>query len=566
MTRGEAHTAGSIPERFEQQVERAREAIAAQSGTETEERVAGLWRRAFDREDIRLDDPFLELGGDSLTAAVIAAGVHEAFGIELGLSAFASEITITTLAALIDGGGAPAPGGDELPRLRKRRLPPASCAQRFMWHAAQVDPAGLTLATAYRITGPLDVEALRLSLERLIARHEVLRTAFISVDEVVVQLIGAPAELELPAYDFAEDPDPSARAAELLGLEAQRQFDLKRGPLVFFRLVRTGEQEHQLLRINHHLVADAPSWQMFFEELAVAYEAALEGRPSGVEAAHGLQYADYAAWEWTCMQMRHRAGYQAEIEWWVTRLAEPSQKWWPRFQRPERLEEDPGGPRLIEWGLAPDRAHVIDQLGRDGGATYYMTRLAVYSALLGMENGVDDVLLESFFSTRRRAELQRMIGVFINRTLLRLRFDAGASFREYLAVVRRTVIETSAHATIPQIQLRGELAQRGVELPISRTRFAALHQLPQMRFGGLTLDRMPREQLAPRGFVLGVDRNYDAGGCRAVFDPRNYDAALVSRFIDRLQELVAAICVQPDAPLAELHAGLEDRGGAAHHR
>jgi hypothetical protein len=448
-------------------------------------------------------------------------------------------------------------GNDALSPLRKRRPPPASSVQSFMWGVSQVDPAGLTLATAYRITGPLDVKALQRSIEQIVRRHEILRTTFAEFDGVVVQLVGRPEPVELPLFDLRDDPDAADRAAGLLALEVRRRFDLSRGPLVRFRLVRVGDEEHRLLRINHHLVADAISWRIFFDELAIAYEAQISRRPSARLRAPGLQYADYAMWESACMQLKDRPRYKAEIEWWQGQLSQPPRE--PRlpFIRSGPPEGTSSCSGMTEWGLSPDHARAIDRIGRDVGATYYMTRLAAFSALLALETGTDDVLLETYLTTRRRAELQDMIGPFINRALLRLRFPSAPSFREWLAEVRLAVIETSANATIPHTPLRNELKARGGDLPPARTKFQALYQLPPMRFGGLLLERLPREQLAPDGFVLGVDRSYDESGCRAVFDPRIHDPALVVRFLERLEALVAAIGTAPDAPLPELHRSLE---------
>ncbi len=528
------------------------------AASETEELLAEIWREAFEHDDIRLDDPFLELGGDSLTAALIAARVREAFGVTLGLSTFASEITIASLAQLIGSGSLVESGDDGLPPLRPRRPPPASIVQRAMLRATGTDPGGLILANAYRITGPLDVDALRRGIERVIARHEVLRTAFGAVGDVPVQRVAAPAGIELPVYDLRGDPDPAARAAELLALEARRTFDLGRGPLLRFCLARTGADEHHLLRLNHHVIADAPSWLLFFEELGAAYEAELAGPPSRPAEPLPLQYSDYASWEQALVQQIDRPRLQAEIAWWREQLRDAPPPLRPSFERARPVASAAGASASIEWGLPPDRGEAIDRLARSAGATYYMSRLALCSALLALDGGVEDIVLEAFFSVRRQAELQRMIGPLINRALLRLRLTGAPTFRTWLTEVRRVVIDTSVHTVVPHMRLAYELHERGLEMPRVRAGFAALHQLPTMRFGGLQLDRLPREHLATRGFVLGVDRIYDATACRVEFNPHLYDSALVRRFIDRLQAFAAAVCARPDAPLREMFDGLPE--------
>ena len=525
---------------------------AARPRSEPEEVLATIWRQAFDRADIAFDAPFLELGGDSLTAAVIAAGVHDAFGVELGLAAFASDITIAKLVEIVAGGDGAAE--DVLPPLRRRRPPPASFVQRFMWGVSQADPLGLVVATAYRITGPLDVPAFADAIEAIVHRHDALRTTFTEVDGAAVQHVGPCGPVELPLYDLRGDPDPDARARELLAMEGRRHFDLERGPLVRFVLVRCADADHRLLRVNHHLVADAVSWRIFCEELAVAYEQRLRGEELAPGEDLPVQYADFAIWEAACLRLTDRPRYQEEIAWWERQLEDPPPPPALPFFRDEDADGQTPSSHTIEWGLAPAHAAAIAAVAQQRGATYYMTRLALFSALLAIETDMPDLLIETYMTTRRRPELQPMIGLFINRALLRLRFTGAPSFGQWLDEVRRVVIDTSVNAAIPHTRLRHELRRRGHDLPYTPTKFQALYQVPPMRFGGLELTRLPRDQQAPQGFILGVDPSYDADGCRAAFDPRVYDPGRVVAFLERLRGLAAAVSADPGAPLPALCA------------
>ncbi len=287
--------------------------------TETEELVLGLWRYAFERDDIDLDDGFLDLGGDSLTAAVLAAEVHQTFGVELELGVFAGEVTVASMAELLAGEAVGA-GDDEATPLRPRSAPPASLAQRWMWLVAQRNPEQLTMVSAHRLRGVLDVDALRRSLAQIVRRHEILRTTFAEADGRLVQLVH-PAPLEDVAVDdLRSDPDAERRAAAILSAETRRPFDLRHGPLLRLRLLRLADDDHQLLRLSHHVITDALSWRIFFDELAVLYEAERDRRPSPLPETPPLQYADYAAWEWARLTGPKSPRYGAEVDWWERRL------------------------------------------------------------------------------------------------------------------------------------------------------------------------------------------------------------------------------------------------------
>ncbi len=270
--------------------------------SETERLVAEAWSEAFELDRVGREADFFELGGDSLTAAVIAAGVFDKLAVELDLRAFGDGVTVATMAAAVDRmrTGEPEEDGGARPRRAPRsRPPPASLAQERMWrHAASSpDPSGYTIAIPVEIRGPLDVGALRRAVDWIVRRHEILRTTFTQHAGELRQLVHPYVPIELPLVDVSGEPDPARRADALLAEEASAPFDLERGPLLRLRLVRLGDEAHRLLRVNHHIISDGWSWQVFFEELAVLYPAFLRGGPPPLADELELQYGDFAVWE-----------------------------------------------------------------------------------------------------------------------------------------------------------------------------------------------------------------------------------------------------------------------------
>ena len=369
-------------------------APAEAPATDTEVLLAGVWSEVFQRSPIGRNDHFLDLGGDSLTATVVAAQVHAALKVELDLRLFADHPVLADLAAAIDA-LRHADHVKELPGLV--RVPhdvplPLSFGQERTWKHSQIPggSAGYTVACSHRICGPLNAGVLRESMNYLVRRHEILRTTFDEAAGQPVQLVHPPGAVTLSVLDFAGAPEAEDRATHFFREEARRPFNLKQLPLLRFTLARIREDEHWLQRVNHHIISDAWSWKVYFHELALVYEAKLRGEAPPLPEFEPLQYGDYAAWQ---RQALHPGGpaFQETVEWWSRRFSDPlRQRELPfrRFWRSRRASPADG---LIWWGVDPAISRRLDQVGREAGATYYLVRLAAFVALLAAKAGSSDV-------------------------------------------------------------------------------------------------------------------------------------------------------------------------------
>ena len=540
-------------ERLERREAEASRPDAGGWASETERLVAQAWSEAFELPRVGREDDFFELGGDSLNAAVIAAGVFDRLGIELDLRAFSDGGTVATMAALVDelrpteGEADRAP----LPRAPGQGPPPASLAQERMWQHAtsSPDPSGYTIAIPVEIRGPLDVAALRRSIDWITRRHEILRTTFAVRDGVLRQLVRQPAAVDLPLVDLSREPNPAHIADALLAEEANAPFDLEREPLVRLMLLRLGAEEHRLLRINHHIISDGWSWKVFFDELGVLYESFRRGDPPPLAEELGLQYADFAVWERRRMRPTAPA-YRAELAWWRETAEATRPPTGLPFARAEPEPDVPSQEGTVWWGLDPRVATELDRVGADAGATFYVIRLALLAAQIALDTGRDDVVLGTYVTNRRRVELQAMFGLFFNLTSLRLDFSGEPTFREWLGRVSSSVAETSAHAQIPYEPLWEELAHDGIAPPALQGTFHVSEQLPPLSFGGLAVRPLKPHLLgAPAGFAFIVDRHYEADRCRVSFDPGVYEPAGVRKFLAAYQRLAAAAAAKPDRRL-----------------
>ena len=196
-----------------------------------------------------------------------------------------------------------------------------SFAQERLWVLDQLEGPSATynISAGLWLSGPLDVRALERSLREIVRRHEVLRTSFPTVEGVAVQVIAPVLEVGLPVVELQGlgDGERDTEVRRLAAAEARRPFDLARGPLLRVYLLKLGEEDHGLLLMLHHIIADGWSREVFVRELSALYPAFSTGRPSPL-AGLPIQYADFAAWQRGWLQ---GAVLEEQLGYWQQQLA-----------------------------------------------------------------------------------------------------------------------------------------------------------------------------------------------------------------------------------------------------
>jgi hypothetical protein len=322
--------------------------------------------------------------------------------------------------------------------------------------------------------------------------------------------------------------------------------------LLSFSLIKKSSKEHWLVRVSHHIISDAESWTIFFQELALIYEAKRMSRQPSLPDQEPLQYADHAVWQRQVMRPGMPA-YMESLAWWKERLARLP----PRLDLPFKrttpiLSLDPAE-GVIKWGLDPEIARGLDELRRQLGATYYMSRLAVLAALIAAETGQPDMVLGTYASNRNRVAVQNMFGFFSNPLSLRLHCDPEGTFRDWLIKVRDVVAATAPHCEIPFEELRRQFEAQTMEVPDLTVFFTVSLQPISERFADLELKwlELPGKAM-PWGFTFDCAEHNEEDACRVKFDAGLYDPEGVREFIARFGRLAAAVSRQPDLPLREL--------------
>ncbi|MEO8378442.1 MAG: amino acid adenylation domain-containing protein, partial [Acidobacteriota bacterium] len=415
---------------------------------EIEQTLATLWQDLLRVEQVGRHDRFFELGGHSLLAMQVTSHMRAAFGVELPLRQVFANSTLSALAEMVRAAGASAMG--RIQRAGRKEPLPLSLAQQRLWFLDQLDKAASAAyhqPAALRLRGRLHVAALRAALDRLIARHESLRTSFIAVDGVPYQQIASEdCGFALVCEDLSALPagERAAAIAESTADEARAPFDLSTGPLTRGRLLRLGEDEHVLLVTQHHIVTDGWSIDVMVREFAALYTAFLEGLSDPLPPLE-IQYADYAQWQRGWLQGQELT---RQVEFWRNHLVGAPALLELPLDRPRPAVQSHAG-STVPVELSPELTANLRELSQRHGVTLFMTLLSVWGSLLSRLSGQDDIVIGTPVANRQRREVENLIGFFVNMLAVRLRFEGKSSVAALLARVKETTLAAFGHQELP---------------------------------------------------------------------------------------------------------------------
>jgi len=419
--------------------------------TPTEAGVVTACAELLGIEHISKNDNFFTLGGHSLSAMQLVSRLRKTFEVELSLRDIFQAGDLADLARMVDEGlESGRVAVPRVTRVERDRPLPVSFAQQRMWLMNRADPASTDfhVTASVRITGPLRTDALERALDRIISRHETLRTTFHLEGEEPVQMIHDHVPRRLVIHDLGEPAEAhalaEAEAKRMAEAFARKPFDLATGPLVRFELLRIGPDDHLLLSAMHHIVSDGWSVGIMTRELAAGYEAFAAGRQPEMPEL-GLQYADFATWQRQWLQgttLDHEMGY------WHKQLADA-----PVTIALPAARQRPDQPTHIAgrhfFALDADRTKAINDLASKHGVTPFMVLLAALEATIHAHTEETDIVIGSDVANRNRGEMEGVIGFFVNQLVLRDDLSGDPTMGELLSRVRDTTLEAYAHQDMP---------------------------------------------------------------------------------------------------------------------
>ncbi|MGF1488147.1 MAG: amino acid adenylation domain-containing protein [Prochloraceae cyanobacterium] len=423
----------------------------------TQEIIANIFASVLEPEKVGIEDNFFELGGHSLLATQVISRLRQSFHIDIPLCAIFESPTVAKLEQVINSADV-AEIEEIQPIQREGEHLPLSLAQERLWILDRLVGKSSTynIPAAIRISGSLDIFTLEKAFSEIIRRHEVLRTRFNFVDGSPVQVISPPTNFKIATLDVLE-----TEVEDLILEKIQTPFDLSKDNLIRASLFCLGDREYILVVVMHHIVADGWSLEVLIRELSQLYQDFSQGKPSTLPDLP-IQYFDYAVWQ---RQWLDSTRLSVHINYWQQKLANvPSQLNLPLDRpRPEIMTFN-GSRESIDLDL--EIVKELKNLSLESGTTLYMTLLAALKVLLSYYSEQEDIVVGSPIANRNRAEIEPLIGFFVNVLVLRSHLGGNPSFSDVLERVKQTCLEAYNHQDLPFEQLISQLdLERDLSLP-----------------------------------------------------------------------------------------------------
>jgi amino acid adenylation domain-containing protein len=406
----------------------------------TEKALAAIWSELLHIPRVGRTDIFFETGGDSLKAAQLVALVHKHFQVGLLIKDVFTTPGLKDLAALIDRKGHRSHYAIEM--TPRQPWYPASAAAKRLFILNQITGQGISynIPVIYALEGDIDVPRFSQAMQTVIRRHEILRSYFTIEKGKVVQVVQDDLEFDIELHDCAEDELPNLIRRFI------RPFDLSRAPLLRVGLAHVGEGKMLVLFDLHHIIADAIALNNFMKELSAAYA-------GSVLPELRIQYRDFAVWQEKWLQseeaLAQKAFWKAQFPGEIPLLNMPVD-----FARPV-IKSFEGG--VFECTIPRATADALQEFGRSCGATPFMVLLSAYVILLSRYSGQDDIIVGTPVASRSHADLQDLIGMFVNTLALRNFPTAGKRYRDFLLEVKEGALRAFENQDYPFEELLDNL-------------------------------------------------------------------------------------------------------------
>jgi len=434
---------------------------------------------------------------------------------------------------------------------------PLSFAQQRLWFIDKLQPgtALYNIPTVLRLAGKVDFEALRKGLEAVVARHEALRTTFVSREDTPFQKINPPAPVEFHFIDLQQMDEETRKESldKFVTQEIRRPFNLTEDGPVRATLLRTDVEEYILALVIHHIAADEWSMQILFREWASNYSALMkENETAPSLPALEFHYADYAQQQREWIQSEN---FQKQLDYWRSQLREPL----PILQLPTdraRPSTQTYNGTAVGRVLPKELLHRVSHFAREQQTTMFMLLLAAFKVLLHRYTQQEEIIVGSPIAGRQRIETEPLIGFFVNTLALRSSFAGDPTFKDFLGQVRRTTLEAYENQEVPFDKLVEELhpERSATHAPIVQTLFSLeREQFDESIFPGIKTELLEVDTGTAKFELIVVGKETPQGlKLTAEFNTDIFDRERIKRMLEHFQYLLENAISQPQARVSEL--------------
>lgn len=437
---------------------------------------------------------------------------------------------------------------------------PCSVVQRTCWYLDRMSPGtpANNIAVRFRLEGPLAIASLQEALRQVVARHEVLRTRFITRDGEPQQLVESEAKFSLPIMDLRSmaEAERNAEVDRLSCEEARIGFDIEQGPLFRGKLLQVADGDSILLLTMHHIISDGWSIGIVTDEMGRFYQALQENRPSGLDPLP-LQYADYACWQQEWVKSGDLDGQLQELKQRLdgfAPIAIPTD-----FERPNSaLLRGEIRSRVLPRTLTDAVKRICDQ----HGCTLFVGMLSAFSMLMTHEASQTDLAIRTQVSGRDQVELESLIGWFVNSVILRVDASGNPAFKDLLERARAVVLETIRLQHVPFEQVMSAIHPKlshPRQLPFQVNFIFQRDFVRPWERAGIKMTAIPSKSTG-----TFVDLNFflveRADGWRASVDVNTdvFAPAIADHLLANYTRILESVAANPELRLADLQLQARD--------
>ncbi|MCP4135479.1 MAG: HAD-IIIC family phosphatase, partial [bacterium] len=518
---------------------------------ETEEKLARIWQEVLGIEGIGIKDNFFDLGGHSLKATRVVSRISKVFEVEAGLQDIFSNPTIESLSEVI--GGLSKVGFIQIEVVRSQESYPVSNAQRRLWVLDQLDDvnAAYSIPSAYYLEGELNTDAFRKAYSFMLDRHESLRTVFVSENGEPRQNILKNPDLKIDIHDLRNDPESLEKAGEIVEKDSLTPFDLEKGPLIRFSILKLGDEKNLLIFNIHHIISDGWSMGIFTGEFLAAYNSFRKNQTPALKPLR-IHYKDYSTWQ---NNMLESPEMDNQRKYWLNKLGGeiPVMDLPCDFVRP--VQQTFNG-NSHKFSLSSKINFQLNNLCIENQVSFFMLLQALIKILFHRYTGQEDIILGSPIAGRVHEDLENQIGLYLNTLALRDTIESNSTFMEILDSVRKTCTEAFDNQDYPFDRLVDDLDLRRDLSHSPLFDFMVVlqnNESNKSEFEGLKVSPYIRDKRTSK-FDMIIDFIESEKGlfCDIEYNTDIYSEDRITRMSEHFKTLVSSVLENPGAIIQDL--------------
>ncbi|TCW37424.1 gramicidin S synthase 2 [Laceyella sacchari] len=409
-----------------------------------EEALVGIYQEVLGVERVGIEDHFFELGGHSIKAMMLTSRILKELDADVPLREVFARDTVKELAAYIKK--AKSSSFAAIEKAEEMEYYPVSSAQKRLYVVEQLEEGGIgyNIPMTLELIGKLNREQLEHAVRQLVVRHESFRTSFHMRDGELMQKIHSDVTLQVEWVTAKDESEVQALIDARI-----RPFDLSQAPLCRIAVIQVEEERHIMLMDMHHIISDGVSAEMLYRELVRLYH-------DKTLPVQKIQYKDYAVWQQSLLQSEE---WNKQEAFWLQEFQDsvPTLELKTDFPRPA-VQQLTG--KLITFAADPDLKEKLQSFVAEEKSTLYIVLLSVYNVLLAKYTGQEDIVVGAPITGRSHADLESVVGMFVNMLALRNFPKQDQSFTEFAADVKKRVLTAFEHGDYPFEELVEKLQEQ----------------------------------------------------------------------------------------------------------